>query len=537
MFLRFFLIAIFIYIVVNPTNSIVHATEFIPQSTLEWLSNELKDLKQELQQSEVALAKATATNKNYSKTLDNKKINDLNDKLLSLNLKNNRIKEIKKLFNKARVGDGFLAAVPELFTSPVFESLKDTEIKLLQKQARYSQRYGHNHPKMVEFKAEYKAFENALSNEIEIFDESLSNQIIVQNAQIDNLKQRLKTLNDLYDKNAKHQINMQSLNDKVNNLRQTLNDFASTYIELENIQSHYKLNEDGLISISDTDTALPLNKNTNQEFIYLSLIQWGALMSLVLWVLIFILYRKINGYLRSPKQIEKLLNLPIYACLPKIKLEKGETHAQYILNTSSSYLAETMRSLLVTLKLRDPHTKSGGRVVTITSTNPGEGKTATAIWLATTAVQNGQNVLVIDTNMRDPSLHKNYNIGNARGIVDYLSDRLPLDDTIYKKHPSGVHLMTSKAVPTYALTLLNSERMETLVRRVSDMYDLVVLDCSAAYIYADARLMSSLSDKTLYMVVFNKVKSDILKNTIHSFQANSKTSIAIIMNKVKNVIK
>ena len=87
----------------------------------------------------------------------------------------------------------------------------------------------------------------------------------------------------------------------------------------------------------------------------------------------------------------------------------------------------------MSVQLRDPHHKSGGRVITMTSTISDEGKTTNATWLATTAAQSGEKVLIIDGDMRRPSLHKSFNIGNAKGLVDYLSDRLPLDEAIYKK--------------------------------------------------------------------------------------------------------
>ncbi|PCI01036.1 MAG: hypothetical protein COB76_02290, partial [Alphaproteobacteria bacterium] len=219
--------------------------------------------------------------------------------------------------------------------------------------------------------------------------------------------------------------------------------------------------------------------------------------------------------------------------LAKAKKLKSKNPADFILDHISSGMAELVRSLYMALELRDPKKTSGGRVVTVTSTLPNEGKTTTSIWLGTVAAKNGDKVLVIDADMRRPSLHKKYEIGNAKGLADYLSDRLPLEDVIYDKHPSGVHIMTSKAIPTHALTLLTSDRMEAMVRRTRDMYDLVIIDVPTALVFSDARVMAKLSDKTFYVVEWKKTRRDILMSSVKQFTDMGYKDLAIVLNKAE----
>jgi capsular exopolysaccharide synthesis family protein len=185
----------------------------------------------------------------------------------------------------------------------------------------------------------------------------------------------------------------------------------------------------------------------------------------------------------------------------------------------------------MSLQLRDPKKTSGGRIITVTSTLPDEGKSTTVSWLATIAAQNGDKVLVIDADMRRPSLHKQYDIGNAKGLSDYLSDRLPLDDVIFDKHPSGVHILTSKAIPTHALTLLTSDRMESLLRRVRDIYDLILIDAPTSLVFSDARVMAKMSDKTFYIIEWKKTRRDICMAALKQFTDMDYKNLAIVLNK------
>jgi capsular exopolysaccharide synthesis family protein len=194
---------------------------------------------------------------------------------------------------------------------------------------------------------------------------------------------------------------------------------------------------------------------------------------------------------------------------------------------------------LTIIDIRNPRLKAGGRVITVTSTHTSEGKTTNVVWLAAIAAQAGKKVLVIDADMRRPSVHKKFGIGNSRGLVDYLSNRLPLDETIYKKDGSNVHVMTSKAIPTHALTLLTSERMDSLIRRVREDYDLVILDGPTSHLFSDSLVCAKLSDKTLFVVEWKKTKRDQIVETLKQFKEINYKDIALILNKVdeKKILK
>lgn len=139
---------------------------------------------------------------------------------------------------------------------------------------------------------------------------------------------------------------------------------------------------------------------------------------------------------------------------------------------------------------------------------------------------------VVDCDLRRPALHKAFGIGNARGLADYLSDRLGLDEIIYRRDPSGVHLVTAKSVPSYSLTLLTSGRMERLIDLLREQYDLVILDAPSSLAFADARVLARMVDQTLYVVAWNRTRRESVTASLKSYADMGYADLALVLNKV-----
>ena len=353
--------------------------------------------------------------------------------------------------------------------------------------------------------------------------ESLQNQAKIEQRQIEVLQKKIEEYQQSYQGDSSKRLKIKNLQTEANTSRSLLNSFMASY--LESVQA---LNIDKK-PIRIVAPALPPTISTVPNKTLIALL--SGITGLFLGMFIALVMERVQNVVQSAAQLENLFKLPVYITLPKVKKVGKDNSVDYLNNFPESRLAELIRSLFISLQLREPHSKSGARVVSVTSTEKQEGKTTIATWLAMTAVSSGKKVLMIDGNMRDPSVHKFYNLGNAKGLADYLSDRLPLDETIYKKHPSGVHIMTSKAIPTHALTLLSGERMEILMRRVRDMYDLVIIDCPTAKVYADSRMIAHLSDKLFYVVEAKKVKRDHLRGVVKQFTDMNFKNLAFILNK------
>ena len=402
---------------------------------------------------------------------------------------------------------------------------KSEMISLKQHRAQLAQKYGPNHPSMQAINKQISVLRASIDLEIKELIGTIANEVEITKITLDGLKEKIGQYRESYQSDSSVRVAIRDLESEARTARDLLNSFMSSY--RQSLQSiDFQKSNVKIISKATPPTSASYPKKH-------LVVALCGITGLFIGIFITLVLEKLQNVFQSVAQIEKITRIPVYGVLAKAKKLKSKNPADFILDHISSGMAELVRSLYMALELRDPKKTSGGRVVTVTSTLPNEGKTTTSIWLGTVAAKNGDKVLVIDADMRRPSLHKKYEIGNAKGLADYLSDRLPLEDVIYDKHPSGVHIMTSKAIPTHALTLLTSDRMEAMVRRTRDMYDLVIIDVPTALVFSDARVMAKLSDKTFYVVEWKKTRRDILMSSVKQFTDMGYKDLAIVLNKAE----
>jgi len=495
----------------------------------DWLAERLETLEKEVRDAEMSLERAREKNNlNLSQSEDSRLIRiELLTKELSIAQaeKAETGATLQEIIT-AKKGNLRVDAIPNVLGNKVIENFKFEEARLLKRKAVLEQKYGSKHPAMIAFRAEFNGFKSRLDYEIDTIFETLKSQASIAQKRIDALNSEISKYRASYQGDAEQRLEVRNLKTSADTARTLLNSFTKSYLEsLQNL----KLDKSPIRLISEaTPPQTPIFPKKSLIIIL------SGVTGLFLGMFVALLMERMQSTLQFPEQIEKMISLPVYGVVPYVRFGKNTNAADYILQNPASPLSELMRTLFTTIQLRNPYHKSGGRTLTVTSTLSGEGKTTNAIWLATTAAQNGKKVLLMDADMRRPSVHKAYGIGNSKGLADYLSDRLTLDETIYRKHASGVHIMTSKAIPTHALTLLNSERMETLLRRLQDAYDLIIIDVPTALVFSDSLVMAKMSDKTLYVVESKKTKRDDLQHSVKQFTDMGYKDLCFVMNKVED---
>jgi succinoglycan biosynthesis transport protein ExoP len=495
----------------------------------DWLAERLEILEEEVRDAEIALENAKEENNLNLASSDDSRLIRIELLTKELSIAQGEKAETEATLGaikKARSNNLRMDAIPDIVSNKVIENFKFEEARLLKRKAMLEERYGPKHPEMIAFSAEFKGFRERLKSEIETIYLMLGNQVKIDDRRIEGLNNAIAKYRDSYKGDAEQRLKIRNLRTSADTSRALLSNFTKSYLEsLQNV----KMDRNPIRIIAEAVPSPSPIYPKKSLIVVLS-----SITGLFLGIFIALVMERIQNTIQTPQQIEKLTSLPVFGLIPKTRFSKHNEASQYITENPASLLSELVRTLFTTIQLRKPHHKNGGRVITLTSTLSGEGKTTTSIWLATIAAQNGKKVLILDADMRRPSLHKAYGIGNSKGLVDYLSDRLPLDETIYKKHPSGVHVMTGKAIPTHALTLLNSERMDTLLRRLKDDYDLIIIDVPTALIFSDALVMAKQSDHTLYVVEANSTKIPDFIDSVKKFTEMGYKDLSFVLNKVED---
>ena len=192
----------------------------------------------------------------------------------------------------------------------------------------------------------------------------------------------------------------------------------------------------------------------------------------------------LDDRVRAPEEIEQLFGLATLGVIPRIE---SQEMAEAIGDPRSA-LAESYRSLATALQFS---TNSGlPRSISVTSAGPGEGKSTTVVAIARHFAQMGLKVLLIDADLRKPSLHKKLNLSNAIGLSNYLTGTSLPPELIQKTDHPNLAFMASGPLPPNAADLLSGTRVHSLISLGSEVFDLIVLDSPPLLGLADAQLLA-----------------------------------------------
>jgi capsular exopolysaccharide synthesis family protein len=214
------------------------------------------------------------------------------------------------------------------------------------------------------------------------------------------------------------------------------------------------------------------------------------------------------GGVASGSQLANLLPIPVGAVIPLTQaLRENASVADTVPLQPLSVFSESLRKLRASIDQAWRGKASGCKVIMITSAVPGEGKTSLALSLARTYALSGKNVLLIDADLRKPSLHKHVNAPPRGGLLEYLSGdaALAADPSFFLADTlSPASLVVGGGRPTQATDqLLQSETFAALIEMARARLDIVIIDTSPLVPVVDARYIAPYVDAALLVVRFS----------------------------------
>ena len=176
-----------------------------------------------------------------------------------------------------------------------------------------------------------------------------------------------------------------------------------------------------------------------------------------------------------------------------------------------SVAAEAYRTLKTNIQYSSVDKKY--KSIVVTSANPGEGKSTTAGNLALTLAEGEAKVLLIDCDMRKPSIHKNFKMTNNYGISEILVQNKKVMDVAHK-YNNNLHIITTGKIPPNPSEMLASKAMTLFLEEMKEHFDYVILDTPPLQAVADPQILSTKVDGTLVVVRSGKTKKDDVNNSI-----------------------
>ena len=234
----------------------------------------------------------------------------------------------------------------------------------------------------------------------------------------------------------------------------------------------------------------------------------GLLLGLLLSFGLAFLLERLDETIKTPEDIERHLRLPVIGIVPKIAEGLLESAAT---NPRSSF-SEAYRSLRTGLQYA---TESGApRVLLVTSAVAGEGKTTTAVMLARKFAQLGVKVLLIDGDLRKPSLHTRLGLGNESGLSDFLSGESDGPSIFQSTTEANLTVVTSGASPPNPAELLAGARFRSLLNSAVQEYDHVIIDGPPLLGLADVPIIANAAESTLITIEAGNARIGVLRGAL-----------------------
>ncbi|CAI6036612.1 CpsD/CapB family tyrosine-protein kinase [Cohnella sp. JJ-181] len=175
--------------------------------------------------------------------------------------------------------------------------------------------------------------------------------------------------------------------------------------------------------------------------------------------------------------------------------------------------------------------KSAIEVLTVTSTDWGEGRTTTAVNLALAYSRSGKKVLLIDADLRRPALHAVLGQIRRNGLSNYLANQQTLQDIVKESGYSNLHVITAGDQLPGPTELLSSGRLSELFEELRGRYDRVIVDASPLTAAADAQIVAAATDGVVMVVAYASTKRAELQKTAKTLSQNGTPLLGIVLNK------
>ncbi len=226
---------------------------------------------------------------------------------------------------------------------------------------------------------------------------------------------------------------------------------------------------------------------------------------------------------KTMEDVENFLQVPVLAVVPK--------NISLLINSPDTFAdAEAYRILRTNVEFN--RQSSDANTITFVSGGAGEGKSTTLANLAYTFAQGGYNTLIVDADLRRPTQHRIFGINGDRGLTDFLTTDVDLEDVVQATSADNLFLLPSGKLPFDAVGVLNSQRMMDLIAQVKNRFDIVFFDSPPILGVSDASVLVRALDLTVVVVQHRRFPRAMLARVKQAIQNVGGNILGVVLNNV-----
>lgn len=406
--------------------------------------------------------------------------------------------------NRLTASGAGLDASAATLESPLIQNLRQQEAEVLRKLSELKTTYAPQHPKIVNANAELRDLREKIGVEVRKIGQSTANELAVASAREAALAGSLASARGATGASGMAEVRLRELE------RQA--DAAKTLYE--NFLNRFKETREQ-VGIQTPDARIVADANVPLSPSYpnkTNAVMAAFLVSILAGLALVFLLERLENTIRNPDALEKLTGAPLLSLVPSEKVADAAPE-DVVLDNPLSQAAESLRTLRNALSLVDVDRPP--RVVMITSSLPGEGKTFLSSTLARSALDGYGRVLLIDADLRRPRVHKVFDLVNEAGLAEVVSGSARLEDVVQRDPRSRVEILTAGRRNPSPMDLLRSQHMADFVRRMRETYDMVIIDTPPFAPLADAQIVAKLVDRIVLAVRWGQTPVPVLRNVMN----------------------
>jgi polysaccharide biosynthesis transport protein len=484
-----------------------------------WLTDRVEQLRQAVLASEQAIEEYRNANQivgGQSGSLGEQELANLNFEMVKARAERAEREVRLRRAREVRGKRGGYESLAEVMASPVIIALRQQEAAVLQKEAQLSKEYGPLHPIMLEVAAEKENLGSKINLEVGNVVVNLENEVAVARSREKALAEALGEAKDRSAVTNRAEIELRQLEREAEANRSLYESFLTRLKQLEE-QLNLVRPDAKIVSLAAIPQSASFPKRKPMVVI-------GFTSSVVLGVLLALLRERLDTGFHTGRQLHEVLGVASFGLVPAIRRGKRDPSPhRYLLDRPLSAYADAIRSVQKSVELSGSDGRS--HIVLVTSTLPGEGKTTLALSLAVSAARSGRKTVVVDVDLRHPSVAREIGQPFGPGLVEFLTGEATLDEIIHvADFQSNLHFIPVKGLTSSPVDLLESREMATLLKALRSRYHYVFLDGPPALV-TDARAAAFLADTVLYAVRWNKTKAEVASHGLEAL-TGSRISVA-----------
>ncbi|MGE0105155.1 MAG: GumC family protein [Blastocatellales bacterium] len=515
--------------------------------TSSWLDRSTRELKSKVQQAEQALADYTQRNGIFSiegkESLTTEKLTTLHGQAVRAEtdrmLKQSLYEDVQK---------GRVAQLPEAFADAKTRELMAELGKLRVESAELSIRFGPENPRVAEVRSKMKSLEDQINEARGTLSDKLK-------ADYERAIRDERSIKSALDRAKSEAVQQNQAAIQFSILKQDVDTAKSLYTDFlqKTKQADLELAEQPnnlrVIEPAETPTS-PVGPMRFRTILI------GLMVSLIAGMGLAFFLEYLDNTVKSVEDIGRIAQLPTLAVIPSISTisqraalqgkRKTEHVARITTGIDQAGQAETNKlTKMVTLDqlssvveayrmLRTSVLLSAAgnppKTILFTSGQPGEGKTTTAINTAISLSQLGCSVLLIDADLRRPTVHRVFKMNQTQGLSTWLSRQVEIDSLIHKLWVPNLSILPCGPIPPNPAELISSERMKEALRVLSEKYDHILIDSPPLTNVTDPVILSTMVDGVILVVQAGRSTRDIVRRARHELSSVGAKIFGVVLN-------